>query len=162
MRTALLLLLPALAAFTSASAADPAASKTVIGAANEDLAAGADALRFGDYEEGIKLTLRGLQQHPSPRDRAAALSNLCAGYAATDRLDLAIQHCNESLRLNGRNWHAYHNRATAHLFKGELDLAMKDVKAGLELNPYSKKLQKVLEVTKREQLNPRVIMEEHP
>lgn len=162
MRRALLHLLLTLAVISPVCAGEVAASKTVIGVANADLAAGADALRFGDYEEGIKLTLRGLQQHPSPRDRAAALSNLCAGYAATDRLDLAIEHCNESLELDGRNWHAYHNRATAHLFKGDLELAIKDVEAGLELNPHSAKLRKVLEVTRREMLNPRVIMEEHP
>jgi len=148
----------------STSLATEATSKTVIGPANLDLAAGADALRFGDYEEGIKLTLRGLQQHPSQRDRSAALSNLCAGYAATEQFDLAIKHCNESLDIDERNWHAYHNRATAHLRRGDFGEAIKDAEAGLALNPRSRKLRRALEVAqerKREQRTPRVIMEEH-
>jgi len=147
----------------STSLATEAVSKTVIGPANLDLAAGADALRFGDYEEGIKLTLRGLQQHPSERDRSAALSNLCAGYAATEQFDLAIERCDESLDIE-LNWHAYHNRAAAHLRRGDFGEAIKDAEAGLALNPHSRKLRRALEVAeerKREQLSPRVIMEEH-
>lgn len=149
---------------TSTSLATEATSKTVIGPTNLDLAAGSDALRFGDYEEGIRLTLKGLRQHPSERDRSAALSNLCAGYTATERLDLAIQHCDESLEINERNWRAYHNRAAAYLHKGDLDEAIKNVEAGLALNPHSRKLRRVMEVAKerrREERSPRVIMEEH-
>ena len=148
----------------STSLATEPTSKTVIGPANLDLAAGADALRFGDYEEGIKLTLRGLEQHPSERDRSAALSNLCAGYAATDEYDLAIEHCNDALQIDERNWHAYHNRAAANLYQGNLDEAIRDAEAGLALNPRSRKLRKALEVAeekKRELQSPRVVMEEH-
>jgi len=148
----------------STSLATEPTSKTVIGPANLDLAAGADALRFGDYEEGIKLTLRGLEQHPSERDRSAALSNLCAGYAATDQYDLAIKHCSDSLEINERNWHAYHNRAAAHLYQGNYDEAIEDAQAGLALNPRSRKLRRALEVAeekKRELYTPRVVIEEH-
>ena len=45
-----------------------------------ELAAGADALQRGKFEEGIALTQTGLDQFVSSDDRAGGLSNLCAGY----------------------------------------------------------------------------------
>ena len=67
-----------------------AQSKTVLGVTNEYLAAGAEALRLKDYDEGIRLTLLGLDRPTSPRDRSAALSNLCAAHAAKQEPDIAI------------------------------------------------------------------------
>ena len=61
-------------------------SRTVLGVANEYLAAGAEAIRLKEYDEGIRLTKIGLERPTSPRDRSAALSNLCAAHAAKKRI----------------------------------------------------------------------------
>ena len=49
---------------------EQADSRTVIGAVNEYLAAGADAIRAKQYDEGIRLTKLGLDRPASPRDRS--------------------------------------------------------------------------------------------
>ncbi len=77
---------------------EQADSRTVIGVMNEYLAAGAEAIRVKQYDEGIRLTKIGLDRPASPRDRSAALSNLCAAHAAKNEPDLAIGYCNESHR----------------------------------------------------------------
>src|SRR5688572_33149627 len=79
---------------------EQADSRTVLGVANEYLAAGAEAIRAGQYDDGIRLTKLGLNRPASPRDRAAALSNLCAAHAAKREPDTAIGYCTESLDIN--------------------------------------------------------------
>src|SRR5262245_6065293 len=59
------------------SALSPAQSATVIGATNPLLAQGTDALEMKHYEEGVRLTLAGLEQPASERDQAAGHSNVC-------------------------------------------------------------------------------------
>ena len=44
----------------------------------------------GDYEEGVRLTLLGLQRSTSLRDEKAAHSNLCAGYLVLGQLETAL------------------------------------------------------------------------
>ena len=65
-------------------------NKTVIGSSNPPLKNGADALRAGDAEEGIRLTLIGLRQSISSRERQTAKSNLCAGYIILEQLETAL------------------------------------------------------------------------
>jgi hypothetical protein len=72
-------------------------SKTVIGPTNIELHDGANALLAGDAEEGVRLTLLGLQHESTPRDRRTAMSNLCAGYIMLEQLDMALSYCNQVL-----------------------------------------------------------------
>ncbi len=75
-------------------------SRTVLGGGNELLAAGAELIRAGEYEDGIRLTTLGLDRSPSIPDKAAALSNLCAAHAARGDPDRAITFCTESIAIN--------------------------------------------------------------
>jgi tetratricopeptide (TPR) repeat protein len=125
---------------------DPAQSATVIGPTNPLLAAGTDALEMGRYEEGIRLTLAGLEQPASRQDIAAGHSNICAGYAALKRWEEALGHCNKALELDRSNWRTFNNRAAVFVGLKQYDLAMTDVNAGLELAPQSGTLQKSREV----------------
>src|SRR3990172_7946642 len=93
------------------------ADSTVRFGASPGLVAGAEALRSGRFEEGIALTLSGLDEFVTAEDRAAGLSNLCAGFIALRKFDIAVVHCSASLELNPR-WQAYSNRALAYLSKG--------------------------------------------
>ena len=137
-------------------------SKTIIGGGNADLNAGADHIRGGDFDEGIRLTIRGLGQYPKPRDRAAALSNLCAAYAAANQLDTAIEHCDQALEINRKNWRTYNNRAAAFLLKDMYYEAVLDIDAGLAINPNSKTLGILKDRVAELRARPRVIMEDYP
>jgi len=108
---------------------------------NPDLAEGAHALQFGNYDEGIRLTQLGLKSTIRPKDRVGALSNLCAGYVGNREYEEALRYCNRALRLDERNWHAYNNRSLAYLGLDQLDAAKRDLEKGLALNPQSGSLQ---------------------
>jgi tetratricopeptide (TPR) repeat protein len=123
-----------------------ATSSTVFGTANEQLVAGAEALRNRLYRKGVELTLSGLEQINLPRDIAAALSNLCAGYVGLKEFALALKSCDESLELDPRNWRTWNNRAAAHLGQGQHDAAIMDVQEGLQLAPQSATLQRTLAI----------------
>lgn len=127
-------------------ATETAGSQTVFGPSNPALSDGASALEAGRYEEGIRLTLQGLEAPASSQDRAAGHSNLCAGYAALKRWDDALVHCNAALELDRDNWRAYNNRAAVFVGKELYDLAVADVQAGLQLNPGSRTLRKSLQI----------------
>jgi tetratricopeptide (TPR) repeat protein len=140
-RTALLLpLLLANAAF--------AQSGKVLGNDSPLLAEGSASLAAGRHEEGIRLTLAGLERPNNPGDVAAAHSNLCAGYAALKRWSEALPHCNRSLELDLRNWRTFNNRAAVFVGLELYELAIADVNTGLTLDPDSQTLHKSLEVVR--------------
>jgi tetratricopeptide (TPR) repeat protein len=123
-----------------------AQNSTVLGNDNQLLAEGSASLAAGRYEEGLRLTLAGLERPNNPNDEAAAYSNLCAGYAALKRWPEALPHCNRSLELDRHNWRTYNNRAAVFVGLKLYDLAVTDVNSGLALDPDSKTLHKSLEV----------------
>lgn len=126
-----------------AGAARPAAAdSTFTLGVDPDLVAGAEALQLGRFEEGVALTEAGLGAAVTPDQRASALNNLCAGYVALRRYDIAVVHCSESLDL-APGWQAYNNRAIAYLGQGLLKMARRDVLRGLRLNPDGERLQQV-------------------
>lgn len=113
------------------------------------LSDGARALFAGDYDNGIALTQAGLKQATARRERAAGLSNLCAGYVGSEEYDLAIAACTQAIELRPSNWRAFNNRALAHLAKGDLRAARADVTAGMALNPESGLLARVDDLVSR-------------
>jgi len=135
-------------------------SRTVLGITNEYLAAGAEALRIKQYDEGIRLTKIGLERPTSPRDRAAALSNLCAAHAAKNEPDVAIGYCNESIELN-QTWSAYSNRAYAYYLKRMFDEADADLDVALSLNPNARQMPQIRGMMNERRLRGRVTVEEH-
>jgi tetratricopeptide (TPR) repeat protein len=140
---------------------EQADSRTVIGVANEYLSAGAEAIRSKQYDEGIRLTKLGLDRPASPRDRAAALSNLCAAHAAKNEPDTAIGYCTQSLSINDANWRAYSNRAYAYYLKRMFDEADADLDIALAINPNAKQMPQIRGMMNERRLRGRVTMEEH-
>ena len=136
-------------------------SRTVLGVGNEFFSAASEAIRAKQYDEGIRLTKLGLEQPASPRDRAAALSNLCAAYAAKGEWDLAIKHCTESLEINGENWRAYNNRSYAYYLKGRYRQSDADLKKALAINPNARQMATIRGMLNERTLRPSVILEEH-
>jgi tetratricopeptide (TPR) repeat protein len=145
--TALALVALALVAVAPAHAtSDVTGSSTIFGPRNPLLADGSVALGEGRYEEGIRLTLLGLEQPTELRDRAAGHSNLCAGYASLRRWEDALKHCNLALELDANNWRTYNNRAAAYVGKGLPELAIGDIDAGLRIAPDSRTLLNAKEI----------------
>ena len=159
--TCRLIALLAASAAGAAGAAEPEA-KTVIGPRNVDLYDGAQAMLRGDYEEGVRLTLLGLRVAQGPRERQAALSNLCAGYAVLDQLDIALEYCNQALAENQRNWRAYSNRALTYLKLGEYDAARADIERGQEIAPNARSLKEVkgMLLDEVEPVSPRIVIDD--
>jgi tetratricopeptide (TPR) repeat protein len=130
-------------------AVEPAQSATVMGPTNPQLAEGATALDDGRIEEGIQLTLDGLKVPTGLHDRAAGHSNLCAGYALLKQWNAALQHCNTALELDKNNWRTFNNRAAVYSGKGQYALAMKDIRAGLDIAPNSRTLKESLRIVQQ-------------
>jgi tetratricopeptide (TPR) repeat protein len=145
------LLLPALVcaglAGTARSESEDTMSSTVIGA-NPHLSDGAAAMTSGDWQRGIELTQLGIMATVSKDDRAAALANLCAGYAALKQFQKALDFCNQSLAILDDNWRTWQNRAACHLGLGKIEESLQDVQRGLQLNPDSDALQKTLAIAR--------------
>ena len=134
-------------------ASEPAATQTsrsqsVFGA-DPNLSDGALALRLGDFEEGIRLTLEGLRAPAgsahSIRTRSSAHNNLCAGYVMSGKFREALEHCNEALRLKPNNWHAYSNRAVLYVLTGSLSKAAEDIEQAKRINPDARRLREAEE-----------------
>ena len=118
-------------------------SQSVFGT-DPNLADGALALRLGDHEEGIRLTLAGLRSPAgkahSARTRSSAHNNLCAGYVLAGKFPQALEHCDEALRLKKNNWQAYSNRAVLQALTGRLERAAEDIEQAKRINPDAKRL----------------------
>lgn len=142
-----------------AHAAEPQSSRShsVFGA-DPNLSDGALALRLGDYEEGIRLTLLGLRSPTgsahSIRTRSAAHNNLCAGYVMAGKFREGLTHCNEALRLKESNWRAYSNRAVLNALMGHLDRAAEDIEKGKRINPNARRLLEAEEFLKQRMATP--------
>lgn len=136
-------------------------NKTTIGGEYPMLSAGAAAIRTGALDEGIDLTLRGLEtERPSPRVRAQALSNVCAAYAAKQEPDTAIEYCTQSLAV-ASTWRAYSNRSYAYWLKGDYSEAALDVDSAAAIAPKARQVTEIRGMINEASLEPRVVIEEH-
>lgn len=118
-------------------------STTVLGPTNVALQDGANALRAGDAEEGIRLTKIGLSQAKTSRERQTANSNLCAGYTLLGEYKLGLPYCNDTLEENDRHWRARSNRALIYIKLRRFEEANQDLIVGEEVSPNSNTLQAV-------------------
>ncbi len=133
----------------------------VLGERTPLLAAGAEAIRAGRYEDGIRLTREGLAtESVSAWLRAAALANLCAAHAANDDPDAAIGYCDESLAVDGRNWRAYSNRSFAYWLKGQYAEAAADLDRAAALAPNAPQVLQIRALINERTLQPQVTMED--
>ena len=113
------------------------------------LADGAEALMRGDWERGIQLTQMGLTFAISQQDRASALANLCAGFAALKQYQRALEHCDQSiahLRTTTGARGRTARRPTS--VSDKIEESLRDIQRGLQINPDSDSLQKTLAIAR--------------
>ena len=135
-------------------------SRTVLGT-NDYLAQGAEQIRLRQYDEGIRLTSIGLVQASSNNERAAALSNLCAAYAAKGNAEQAIDYCTQSIALREDNWRAYSNRSYAYYLKGQYREANQDLDIAASINPDAPTIEKIRGLINEKSLRATVTVEDH-
>ena len=118
-------------------------NKTVVGPSNVALADGANELLAGNAEEGIRLSLLGLQRSASKEDRRVGFSNLCAGYIMLEQYELALDYCDRALELDASHWRAISNRALVYLKLKRYEEAEQDLRRGLQIAPNARTLKRV-------------------
>lgn len=138
-----MLLTISLLAAAQVNADDEASAKTVLGPRNVYLYDGANALTAGDAEEGVRLTLMGLNTAQGQREEKVGHSNLCAGFLLLGQAETALEHCNWVLERDPYHWRTYNNRALVYLRLERFEESEADIKKGQELNPRSEKLKEV-------------------
>lgn len=137
------LLTMTLLAAAQVNADEEAAAKTVLGPRNVYLYDGANALMAGDAEEGVRLTLMGLNMAQGLREEKVGRANLCAGFMLLGQAETALEHCNWVLELDPYHWRTYNNRALVYLELERFAESEADIEAGQALNPRSEKLKEV-------------------
>ncbi len=151
--------------FTAVQAhADPegdAGMRMTLGS-NEYLFAGADAIRAGQFDDGIRLTMIGLERPGvSRRNRAAGLANLCAAYVSKREPDTALPYCDESLGITSDNWRVLSARSQAYFLKGFLAESVRDHAAAAAINSDAAHVKMMGGLINERRLKPEVVMEDH-
>lgn len=109
---------------------------TVSADAIEDIYAGIDARKRGEYDESIRFYSRALESEGlSQNNRAVALNNRCNTYNDIGQYDLAISDCNEAIRLQPDSAPQFNNRGNSYTHKGQYDRAIEDYNEAIRLKP---------------------------
>lgn len=112
----------------------------VIGSRNPDLSEGSRLLQAGKDEEGIRLTLLGLESATSKKDEEVALSNLCAGYTNLGDYQTALNYCDSVLRRNDMSWRAYNSKAFIYIYTKQFEKAEIALVKGEAINPRARSM----------------------
>jgi len=97
--------------------------------ANSTVRAQYNAVTRGEWRQAIHFGEEIAASGAAPSQRAAALTNLCAGYAATGEYAQAIEACDAALELRSNAWRAMNNRGVAHWLAGDRAAAVADFNA---------------------------------
>jgi len=162
MRKYLVLLAISLVAAVPVYADEDSQAKTVIGPTNMYLFDGANELLAGDADEGVSLTMKGLEFAQGLREQKIGHANLCAGFLMLGQPETALAHCNWVLERDPYHWRSYNNRALVYLRLERFEESDADIKRGQEINPRSEKLKEVkgMYLDKVEPLDERITMDD--
>jgi len=123
-----------IAAMILTSVAFAAEPGVVIGYTNPDLAKGARLLLAGRNEEGVRLTLLGLEAASGKREEELALSNLCAGYTNLGDFETALKFCDIALQRNDKLWRVHNSKAFIYIYTKQYDQAERELLKGEAIN----------------------------
>ncbi|RKQ95600.1 hypothetical protein C7435_2703 [Maricaulis maris] len=97
--------------------------------ANGTVRAQYNAVERGEWANAVHIGEGLVDTGISSRNKIAAYSNLCAGYAGNGEFEAAVTACNSALELNDGAWRALNNRGAAHWLAGNRDAAAADFQA---------------------------------
>ncbi|WP_417492901.1 hypothetical protein [Maricaulis sp.] len=101
--------------------------------ANGSVRAQYNSVTRGEWRQVIHFGEEIASSGAAPGQRAAALTNLCAGYAATGEYERAVAACDAALELRADAWRAVNNRGVAHWLAGDHAAATADFNAAAAL-----------------------------
>ncbi len=113
-------------------------AENVVGSSNPDLSRGAELLAAGNNEEGIRLTLLGLESANNAREEEIGLSNLCAGYTNFAKYETALKYCNVVLARNDKLWRVHNSKALIYIHTMQYEKAEIELNKGEAINPDAK------------------------
>jgi tetratricopeptide (TPR) repeat protein len=135
--------------------------RSVFGVGNELLTVGSEAMLAGRWEDGVRLTLLGLEQvGVKDSQRADGFSNLCGAFAALNQPDRAIDYCTQSIEIDEDNWRAWSNRSYAYWLKEQYDKAGVDLERATSINESARQLFQIRGMLNEAGLRPRILMED--
>src|ERR1700688_258024 len=103
-----------------------------------DLAAGADAVQQGRWDEAIGLFSQAIgAPQRSKAELASAHSQRGYAYFAKGRVDQALADYNTAIKLAPNDGHTYALRGWAHFIRGDMKQALADSAAAVRLDPGS-------------------------
>ena len=141
-----MLVLYAATAFVTAASAD-----TIYLNTSGPVAKGAAALKAGNLDEAIRLSLKATKKSQPAKRRAVAHNNLCIAYYLKRDYDEAVGHCDASIRAKRNFWQAYVNRGNAYLEMGDADRAVGDYERARKINPKLDVIDENLELAQAQQ-----------
>ncbi|WP_203293609.1 tetratricopeptide repeat protein [Maricaulis parjimensis] len=83
-----------------------------------------NAVSRGEWADAIHFGEEILASRGAPGHKVAALTNLCAAYAATGEYERAIESCDTALEMRDGAWRALNNRGAALWLSGQPDAAL--------------------------------------
>ena len=118
---------PTTAAAAQSCEADPqfATHRTSNGIVRAQL----NSLARAQWPQAIHFGVEVAESGASPRDKVAALSNLCYAYAASGDAAEAIAACDAALEYRSSAWRALNNRGAANWLAGDRSAAAADFRA---------------------------------
>ena len=97
--------------------------------ANGTVRAQYNAVERGEWPNVVLIGEGLVESGLSSRNKTAAWSNLCAGYAGSGEYEAAVSACGEALALRDNAWRALNNRGVAHWLAGDAEAALADFRA---------------------------------
>lgn len=131
--------------------ANAAASKMEIVLQASDILRQANAhIESGDTMRAKKLLQRALKGDLTSTQRANAHNGLCVALLKEEAWYLAMDQCDQAIRMMPTNWRYYNNRGNVYFGLGEWKEAMEDYMRGLRFAPKSTTLAKNIALLKRQ------------
>ncbi len=99
---------------------------------------GNKALKRGDAETAERYFSRAIESNLSTEARPKVFNGMCVAKILKEEWDLAIENCDEAIRLRSNDWKFFNNRGNAHLGNGNFEMAIENYDRALGMYPSSK------------------------
>ncbi|MFN3230689.1 MAG: tetratricopeptide repeat protein [Alphaproteobacteria bacterium] len=103
---------------------------------SQDVRDGAALIDKGEFDKGVALTLRALEDQLSIQDIAAAYTNLCSADVQRQRYEEAMENCEKALKIDKSMPEALNNIATIRYMQGDYKASVELYRKALRSKPF--------------------------